>query len=214
MGIFFSVGYCDINTCVHLRIRNNLSSRNESSVTPSWVGLIQIYCQCPVQPRSRIFQCLCEPTGYCEWRRRHIMSVLNRWLLFNSRRLLLPGIHLDPLSSCFLTFQDKSQNGITKQDKHAKSHRFCTMAWLKQKRLVDWVWPQMINVKTFDLVPSTQYPNKECGGPIIKKHEIGARTQDSSPCVFATEPPNPSAEVQIPGNHLDVGKLEWLLTLL
>ena len=152
-----------------------------STIPPSWVGLVQIYCQSPVQPRSCPFQCLCELTGSCKWVRRHIMSTLNRWMLVKSRRLLLPDIHRDPLLSCFLTFQDKNLKTKLQSKINMLNLPFFALWHGSNKR--DLLTGLSLRRPILKYLIQSHPLNtpKRNGRPIMKKHETGARIQDSSP---------------------------------
>lgn len=100
---FCFVGHYDIKIGVHQRIRSNLAFRNLLKscffkLGGPHAGLL---------PIANPVQGLPIPVPTADDR----LPIVNEWggtyMLFNSRWLLLPEIHMDPLLSCFLTFQDK-----------------------------------------------------------------------------------------------------------
>lgn len=83
-------------------------------------------------------------------------------MLFNSGWLLLPEIHMNPLLSCFLTFQDKPPHKNLKIKINIQKLTFIFLQHsLAQTKAGGWIWPLTTSFKISDLVLSTQYAKKK-----------------------------------------------------
>lgn len=92
-------------------------------------------------------------------------------MLFNSRWLLLPEIHTNPLLSCFLTFQDKPPltKKILNQDNYTKAYNFYNTAWLKQKLVTGFgLWLPILKHLIWSYPLNMPKRNRS---PVMKQHE-------------------------------------------